>query len=143
MFQQSDSMIQRLLRNPGFCIVLFTLVVAFPWSSIQGQTYLGGKPCLNKGPNAVVQCKGWVRCTFPSVFTPSATIHGQEQGEDCSLGVGCVLAKCWALIKSREHNSVCRSECEGMHAALIGGHDRSSTNADFCLRFPPITPITR
>ena len=77
MLQQSDSMIHHFLRNWGFCIALLTLVVAFPWLSIQGQTYLSGKPCLNKGPNAVVQCKGWVTCTNPSAFFPSATIYGQ------------------------------------------------------------------
>ena len=79
MFQQTDPTIQRFVQNSGFCIVLLTLVVAFPWSSVQGQTYLGGKPCLNKGPNAVVQCKGWVRCTNPSPFFPSATIYGQAK----------------------------------------------------------------
>ena len=77
MFQQSDSMIQRFLRNTGFCVVLLTLVFAFPWSSIQGQSYLGGKPCMNKAPNAPVTCAGWVKCTNPSPWFPTATIHGQ------------------------------------------------------------------
>lgn len=70
-------MIQRFLRNTEFCIVLFTLAVAFPSSSIQGQTYLGGKPCFNKAPNAPTQCSGWVKCTNPSFFFPTATILGQ------------------------------------------------------------------
>ena len=64
MFKQSDYLIQRFLRNKGFCLVLLTLVLGFPLTSIQGQTYLSGKYCTDKGVNRIAACVGWVKCTL-------------------------------------------------------------------------------
>ena len=69
-------MIQRFLRNQEFYFVLFTLLLGFPLTAVRGQTYLAGKPCTDKGPNRIAACVGWVRCTNPSPFFPTATITG-------------------------------------------------------------------
>ena len=76
MFKQSEYRIQRFLRNKGCCLVLLTLVLGFPLTSVQGQIYLSGKYCTDKGPNRIAACVGWVKCTNPSAFFPSATIVG-------------------------------------------------------------------
>jgi hypothetical protein len=72
--QSAHSQLNCIFRNHIRRFILISVLLAVPLLSAQGQIYLGGRSCIDAGPNRLAICGGYVKCNT-GLF--NVTILGQ------------------------------------------------------------------